>query len=276
MLSESNLESYREVDKRSLVVAFLLLPFILIIALLPWILFPKEPPIWLLGFCLIWCSILALFPYHALRKYVISKKQNSWILKWSESGIWCRFKKQGGWFDHNISHNIAKIPAGNIDWIRILDHSRVSASEVSVHYTKKHSKFLEIGLNKLDLSTLREALKTEAIRRNNQLGFHETPLMLSDEGTLLISLQNPNNVITNLQKHFRVLEAKVTKRKNLAEMSNEEKLGHIKGLIQKGDKVAAVRATSEGFKCTLTEANRFVDELGAGKANISYPAGSLK
>lgn len=217
MLSESDLESYREVDKRSLAVACLLSPVILIVALLPWVLFPKDPPIWLLGFCLVWCSILALFPYHALRKYIISKKQTSWTLKWSENGIWCRFKKQGGWFDRNISHNIAKIPAANVDWIRILDHSRLSTIEGATQSSKKQAKFLEIGLNKLDLSTLREALKTEAIRKNNQLGFHDTPLILSDEGTLLVSLQNPDNVIANLQKHYRVLEAKITKRKNLVD-----------------------------------------------------------
>ncbi|MBO6824773.1 MAG: hypothetical protein JJ879_01115 [Sneathiella sp.] len=271
---ETGLRTYREIDKRSLLVGSLLTPIILAILILPWVLFSDMPPWWLIAFCLVWGSILSFFPLNALKRYLISRQETSWRIGWSENGIWCRFRPPHLGGSNAPANSFAFIPAQNIDWLRVLDKTHEMTLNLNLQNNGKSPKYLEIGLKKLDLSSLREALKAERIRIRTHATFNAPLLTLSDEGTLLVSIEQPEEIISLLQPQFQVLEAKITQGKKFRDMSGPEMHQYIKSLVESGDKVTAIRATSDGFKCTLTEANRFVDALIVGQESPPLPRGA--
>jgi len=271
---DAEIQTYHEVDKRSLFVGLIIAPLILLILCLPWLLFTEMPPWWLIAFCLVWGGILSFFPLSAFRRYLISRLQSSWFIGWSEKGIWCRFRRPTLTPPSENVGIFAHIPAENVDWIRVLDKTQETTVNADLKGNGTNQKYLEIGLKKLDISALREVLKAEQIRMQSHISFQGPLLDLSDEGTLLAAVERPEVVVESLSEFFRVLETKVKLGKKFRDMSGAEMHIYIKSLVEGGDKIAAVRATTEGFKCTLTEANRFVDSLMAGQENVPLPRGA--
>lgn len=221
---------------------FLLTAFAFLIT--SWVIFDgNEWPIHLAYFiCII---LLVLLLAYAVTIFYLNPIKKNWRIKHLQEGLCINFTPGHYFYSSANSSYCVLISRDNIDWIR----KKQSSDGISG---------LEIGLKRRNFSLLREVLKTAYYTHYSAFSYTDTPLQITNSGTLHLRFNKPDRVITILEKQYPVLQSEFTSSKHFNDMSRTEKRDHIDALIFEGDKEGAIKASQETYGFSYMEAKSHI------------------
>lgn len=206
--------------------------------------------------------IVLLIARFALRSFLVSRRPESWRLRWDAEGAYLRYRSYLNNRFPADTPAAVYLPRREIAWLKVRRETLDTPDEHGRWGLKRSHRWLEVGLRGLDPAPIEAALSDEAkLRGPRGWRANDFPATVTREGTLRVRLRNPAAVLARLRRYYPVALAEESESGAFESMSHEEKESHILALAAAGDNFAAIKAARELYGLDLTEAKTLVDEL---------------
>jgi hypothetical protein len=219
-------------------------------------------PTWLAVLCGFMALLFAFLARFGFRGYRNSRAPESWLMRWSDEGLYLRFRSFHNRRFAADTPSVVYLDRREVAWLRRRE-ARLDTPDTHGGWgSERKLRELEIGLARVDPAPLAEALAEEARRRDDRgVRTNHVPVFLDKTGSIRVEMRRPEAVLDKLSPAYNRGLAEDLPAKAFTDMTRDQQEDHLVELIQAGDKIAAVKAAREIYRCDLSEARRLVEEI---------------
>jgi hypothetical protein len=228
--------------------------------------------------------LLILMAFFAsLRK---SYGPENWLLRLFPRGdsIWIKFRSYQNEHFSDDDPVILKLIPQEVTWVGLVKEHWLRPSD-DRGTTSEHCTYLDIGLaEQVDIEPLRQKLDEERHRQPPghyvKTTYRDFPVKLLDGSVIRLVwrssssfiVPSPGRVIREMSRFAEVREPR-QKFLDAATPAADQKAmeGQIIELIERGDVIGATKLVRRRYRCSLTEARKFVEELTAPSTAVPSP-----
>lgn len=213
-----------------------------------------------------WLILFAWVAYYSARNAL---RQTNWLMKTNSERLLIKYRSYQNHHFPKEDTVVLEIPTQNVEWIREVRETLTSPSMDEDRTST--STFLDLKLStKMDLTRIKEALRTERMRQAPRKGISRSrvlhyPVQYVEPDILRLEWNgirpNIKQSLQILKMQFSVHTAEDYQAKDWNQLEGQEVEDRILDLAQRGRTLDATNLATLKLNLSSTEAVHFVDEL---------------
>ena len=201
--------------------------------------------------------ILLAIARYALRIFTASRSKEGWRLRWTRDDLFIRYRSALNNRYPTDTPSVLHLERRDIAWLKAHKEKLIAPDENGNWSWVRKNRWLEIGLRHIDPAPIRQALAAEAKRRDDKgRRVNDYPMQLTQNGTLRVSLRQPDKVVVALELLYPTLPDGQFESGSYESMSQQDRQDHVRSLAQAGSTMDAVKAARQVYGYSLTQAKR--------------------